>query len=269
MTCQLVTTGWYSSSQPRSYTTYGDDSIRGPAFRQLWWQSLQSFVNPAHVYVVDSASPVKPGDAEFMDLGTDLRNIELLINPGHSQNTTHHYCGAMAAIIMGMEYALYSGVDYYIYVEQDALIYGDGFLSAVEHALLKRGFVFGGAPGQLIEHTVMAFDRGALRKFISRVHSIALSDKLIEPEYKFMHAASLVRYLPILNLLSYSRPHWVRHPVAQVAIKLCALFKEYELLPFGYGRLRPINFEDDIFYFQQGSAEEVAAYRRKTGFSER
>ncbi len=265
MSCQLVTTGWYSTVQPRTYQTFGDHSIRGPEFRSLWWQSLQTFVSPSHVYVVDSASPVKPTDHALAQV--DLRGVELLINPGHSQNTTHHYCGAMAAILMGMEYALYSGVDYYMYVEQDALIYGDQFLPTVEKELSKRGMVFGGAPGRLVEHTVMAFERKVLRKFLSWVHSIDLSDRLIEPEYKFMHAASLMRHAPIMKLLSYERPRWIRHPVAQLAVMACGVSREYELLPFGYGRLRPINFNDDIFYFQQGSSEEVAAYKKKTGFA--
>lgn len=265
MSCQLVTTGWYSTTQPRTYQTFGDHSIRGPGFRSLWWQSLQTFVNPSHVYVVDSASPVKPTDHELARV--DLRGTELLINPGHSQNTTHHYCGAMAAILMGMEYALYSGVDYYLYVEQDALIYGDQFVPTIERVLAKRGMVFGGGRGQLVEHTVMAFERKVLRKFLSWIHSIDLGDRFVEPEYKFMHAASLMRYAPIMKLLSYERPRWIRHPAAQLAVKACGLFRDYELLPFGYGRLRPIDFSDEIFYFQQGSAEEVAAYKKKTGFA--
>lgn len=267
MTCQLVTTGWYASAQARSYKTFGDETIRGPEFRRLWWQSLQTFVKPEHVFVVDSASPVKSDDVALASMyATDLRGVELLINPGHSQNTTHHYCGAMAAIILGMEYALYSGVDYYMYIEQDALIYGDGFIRSVEKSLSKNGIVFGGAPGRMTEHTIMAFDRKVLRKFLSDIHAIGLSDRLLEPEYKFMHAASLMRYLPVLSLLSYKRPRWIRHPVAQLSIKLAHLFRQYEIFPFGYGRLRPINFEDEIFYFQHGSLAELSEYRKKTGF---
>lgn len=266
MACQLVTTGWYASTQPRSYTTFGDDSIRGPEFRHLWWQSLQSFARPEHVYVVDSASPVKSGDEEFKKYYSDLRVVELLINPGHSQNTTHHYCGFMAGMLLGMEYALHSGVDYFLYVEQDALLYGDDLIPMVERALIRNGVVFGGNRGGLIQQSLVAFDRRAIRYFLSNMHSIGLSDKFLEPEYKFMHAASLMRYLPILSLLSYGRHQYVRRPAVQLAIKLAWMFRRYDVIPFGYGRSRPINFDDAVFYFQHGSAVEIDSYKKKTGF---
>lgn len=266
MACQLVTTGWYASAQPRSYTTFGDDSIRGPEFRRLWWQSLQSFVRPQHVYVVDSASPVKPSDDTFAKPPTDLRVVELLINPGHSQNTVHHYCGFMAGMLLGMEYALYSGVDYFLYVEQDALLYGQNLIAVVEKALLRNGVVFGGNSGGLVQQSLVAFDRRIMRRFLSNMHAIDLSDKLLSPEFKFMYAASLVRHLPILSLLSYDRSRWIRHPLMQLAIKLSGALRQYEIMPFGYGRLRPINFDDPVFYFQHGSAEEIATYKQRTGF---
>jgi hypothetical protein len=44
--------------------------------------------------------------------------------------------------------------------------------------------------------------------------------------------------------------------------------KQYSVLPFGYGRVRPINFSDDIFYFQQGSVDEINAYKKLTGFND-
>lgn len=265
MACQLVATGWFSTKAPRNYQTFGDDAIRGPDFRGLWWQSLQTFVNPEHVYLIDSASPVKPQDHTFPH--GDLRAVELLVNPGHAQNTPYHYCGFMAGMIMGLEYALYSGVDYLLYVEQDALVYGDQIIPRLENALTKHGIVFGGKPGELVEQSFVAFDRKIIRKFISRLHAIELSDKQIEPEFKFMHAATKARALPVLPFLSYDRPRWVRHPMAQIAMHLFYAFREYETLPFGYGRIRPINFDDSQFYFQHGSVEELQAYKKKTGFA--
>ena len=46
----------------------------------------------------------------------------------------------------------------------------------------------------------------------------------------------------------------------------CSISKRYEVLPFGYGRERPINFDDDVYYFQHGTAAEVAQYRSRAGF---
>jgi hypothetical protein len=47
-----------------------------------------------------------------------------------------------------------------------------------------------------------------------------------------------------------------------------SIFKQYAVLPFGYGRVRPINFSDDIFYFQHGSVDEINAYKKLTGFND-
>jgi len=52
MPCELVTTGWYSSTAPRTYRTSGDESIRGVGFRPLWWRSVDTFAAPALVIVV-------------------------------------------------------------------------------------------------------------------------------------------------------------------------------------------------------------------------
>ena len=47
--------------------------------------------------------------------------------------------------------------------------------------------------------------------------------------------------------------------------KTVKVFPEFGVLPFGYGRVRPIRFDDDCFYFQQGTTDELAAYARRLG----
>jgi len=79
MSCELVTTGWYASNEVRNYMTHGDDIIRGPEFRPLWWRSLDTFVKPEHVFIVDSASPIKVDDAAYTS--TDFQTLKLIINP--------------------------------------------------------------------------------------------------------------------------------------------------------------------------------------------
>lgn len=264
MSCELICTGWYSTDAPRSYITYGDDGIRNNAFRPLWWKSIDTFVKPQHVLIVDSASPIKPQDASYTS--TNYQYVELLKNPGHSQNCQTHYCGAMAAIIIGLEYALHNDVDYIIYVEQDALIYGDKFVEIIKNQLLKSDYVFGGDKFGLIEQTVFAVSKKGIRKFLSLLHDINFTDRQVMPEMKFMYAASFLRVLPIAGLLSWDIKDYVRRPSTSVFFKLAYLLRQYELIPFGYGRTRPINFEDNTFYFQQGSVEEIDAYRVLTGF---
>ncbi len=264
MACELVTTGWYATDAGRSYMTQGDESIRGVAFRPLWWKSIDTFVRPEHVFIVDSAAPVKADESLYTS--TKVRRLELLNNPGHSQNCTTHYCGAMAAIIMGLEFALHNDVELFLYVEQDALVFGDEIVEKTKSALRRKDLVFG--PGNLngVQQSFFAANKRGIRQFLSALHAIKYSDKQIAPEHKFMFAASSLLPSPLLALAEYTDIRKLRVLGEILFTAVCSLSKNYAVLPFGYGRDRPINFSDDVFYFQHGSAEELRRYRERTGF---
>jgi len=264
MSCELVTSGWYATDEGRSYVTAGDELIRGPGFRPLWWRSLDTFVKPEHVFIVDSASPVKPDDAACTS--TKFQHLELLINPGHSQNCKTHYCGAMAAIISGLEFALFNDVDMVLYIEQDALVYGAGIVEKVKNTLRRKDLVFGASSLDDVQQSFFAANKKGIRHFVSALHAINYSDKQIAPEHKFMFAASRLLPPAVLALAEFTEIRKLRRAGVRLFNLACALSKNYELLPFGYGRERPINFSDDEFYFQHGSAEEVVQYRKLTGF---
>jgi len=267
MSCELICTGWYSSDEARTYQTFGDESVRNQSFRSLWWQSVDTFIKPNHVLVVDSASPVKPHDHLFSS--TKTTHLELLINPGHAQNCTTHYAGCMAAMMIGMEFALHNDVDFFLYVEQDALVYGKGFVEKIKQKLLKSDFVFGdGGKFAEIEQTVFAVNKKGIRKFLSALHDINYSDRVVSPEIKFMYAASLLKSSGLAGALSYNQPRLMRRLYNKLFCSVMPIVKQYELLPFGYGRVRPINFADDTFYFQQGSVDEISAYKKLTGFND-
>jgi hypothetical protein len=267
MSCELICTGWYCSDEPRTYQTFGDDSIRNNSFRPLWWHSVDTFIKPQHVLVVDSASPLKPDD--HLHTLTKYSNIELLNNPGHAQNCITHYAGCMAAMILGLDFALHNDVDFFLYVEQDALVYGKGFIEKIKQQLLKSDFVFGdGGKFAEIEQTVFAVNKKGIRKFLSALHDIHYSDRQIGPEVKFMYAASLLKSSGLASVLSYNQPRIMRRFYNKLFCMMMPIIKQYELLPFGYGRVRPINFADDIFYFQQGSIDEINTYKKLTGFND-
>jgi hypothetical protein len=264
MTCQLVITGWYSTTEPLKYQSFGDPFIRGREFRPLWWKSLSAGLHPNNVLIVDSASPVKPSDAECAT--EKFICLPLLINPGHSQTCTTHYSGYMASVILGLEYALCNDVDYVVYVEQDALLFGD-IRAKIEAALCRSDIVFGAA-GKIgeIQQSLFALNKKAIRKFLKRLHDISLSDKQLSPEVKFLVASSPMA-LPLLQrLASWDNPFSVRRPSTILLTQLLGRMGQYSELPFGYGRQRPINFSDGIFYFQQGSNDEVIRYKEITGF---
>src|SRR5258708_12089045 len=98
MSCELVTSGWYAANESRNYVTHGDDLIRGVEFRPLWWRSLDTFVRPEHVFIVDSASPVKPNDAAYT--ATKFQYPKFLTNPAHPQPHTIHYPSTMPPLTL-------------------------------------------------------------------------------------------------------------------------------------------------------------------------
>jgi len=263
MACELVTSGWFATDEARSYVTAGDELIRGVGFRPLWWKSVDTFIKPQHVFIVDSASPVKPDDAACTS--TPFQYTELLINPGHSQNGKTHYCGAMAAIIMGLEFALHNDVEMFLYVEQDALVFGDAIVEKTKNALRRKDLVFGS--GALdIQQSFFAANKKGIRRFLSALHAINYSDKQVAPEHKFMFAASRFLPSPLIKLAEFTEIEKMRVAGLRLFSLVCGLTKNYAFLPFGYGRKRPINFGDDVFYFQHGSADELARYKKRTGF---
>ena len=67
MSAQILSTGWYSQADKVNYNAYGDDVLRKSDFRPLWWHSVNSYIKPELVFVVDSASPIKSNDKEIVN----------------------------------------------------------------------------------------------------------------------------------------------------------------------------------------------------------
>lgn len=265
MACEFVSTGWYSTTTERSYQTSGDEFIRGVDFRPLWWRSLDEFIAPEHVFIVDSASPVKADDHLYTS--TSMQKVELLVNPGHSQNGRMHYCGYMASVLLGLEHAMLSDVDMYLYVEQDALIFGKDIIERIKNSLRRKDLVFGGSGKRGdIQQSFFAVNKRGMRRFLAALHAIEFSDKQVAPEHKFMSAGSRFSPPSLLGLARHDRPVLLKKAGMRLFHMLYHVLKDHELLPFGYGSSRPINFNDPAFYFQQGSASEIDAYRKLTGF---
>ena len=48
----------------------------------------------------------------------------------------------MAAIILGLEFALHNDVEMFLYVEQDALVFGSDIVERTKNALRRKDLVF-------------------------------------------------------------------------------------------------------------------------------
>ena len=264
MSVEILSTGWYSNDGDYTWKTSGDDSIRSVAFRELWWYSIENFISPEKVFIVDSNSPVLPDDKKYTDIPIEW--LRLSINPGHAQNTQYHYCGWMASVILGLEYALLNGIEYFLYVEQDALVYGKKFIEQIEKKLIKNKYVFGSGTGtpQPLQQSIFAIRKDAMREFLSHLHSINQGDNKLSPEIKFELASKNSLFYYLMKFF-YEKNIFEQHK-EMITYKLLMKNKSYDVLPFGYGRTRPINFNDNCFYFQHASIDEIEQYKNLVGF---
>lgn len=267
----FVGTGWYSTLEQREYKHYGDDIIRAPEFRPLWWSGLKRFISPDAVIVVDSASPVKP--PEIFDPNLHVEIIELAINPGHSTVCPYHYSGWTASVILSLEYAYACGADIYFYVEQDVLLYGDKIRSEILNLLNDTEYVFGDGKGtpQLLQQSFFAIRRSGIRRFLSHLHMIEKHDREMSPETKFHLAATSLFWAKIIlffydiNKFALFQNSISNFFLSRLNTVLFRLSRKYKTLGFGFGRVRPIDFDDDMFYFQHASRDEIEIYKRRIG----
>lgn len=270
----VVGTGWYADAVARKYKTYGSQKIRSNDFRELWWESVNRVLSPDAVVVIDSASPIKPKNIDAPT--THYENIVLLTNPGHAVESSLHYSGWTASVILSLEYAYLSGADVFLYVEQDVVLWEQDkgeLRKRVKMQLEKCPFVFGSGYGtpQVLQQSFFAIHRRGIRQFISGLHSIEANDKTLSPETKFhialtkglinsslctLYSETLFENLPVI-FQKYFRRIQVKFRKILVKHSCC-----YNVWDFGYGRSRPINFDDDIFYFQHGTDEELLIFMK-------
>lgn len=267
MSCNYISviSGWFSTKEPRNYITHGHEIIRSSDFRVIWNKSLQESIKPNSITVIDSNSPVK------LDLNlenSDLKLVELGTNLGHAQQCKSLLCGYTIGVITGLLIEYSSAADYVIYVEQDTLIKGN-FREYIDELPPSTKFQFGDGYNcpQPLQVSLMIFRRDAIPKFCAKVLSIKSSDKLVTPELKFLYASSsgwrsiLLRIL--IGLLLVRVPYL--NSLIQRIIRLYSiiLYPKNQLLNFGYGRRRPINFDDNLLHFQHASKEELEKYIKR------
>lgn len=256
----VITTGWWHSDFNESKVDreayFGDEEIRGVDFHTLWYKAIRATGSQSNIYIIDSASPVKP----LLSEGEHL--IQLEENFGHSTKTKYKLAGVTRAHLMGMTIALLNEYDYWVYIEQDALVYGKDIIEKCIGEMTKP-FCFGDGSGtpQPSQQSFMIIKSEYIPQFIQRLTSIRSSDKQISPELKFCIASSMFLKLIPEVLYRHAQKQSVSSKITRkilyFIIKHCRGFCAPS---FGYGRTRPINFSDSHYYFQHGEKQELEQY---------
>lgn len=249
----VIGSGWWASTSDDAAERkrLGDDVIRSARFHDLWYQGIRRFTNPAKIFIMDSCAPIKPG---LCAADGRLEIVSLDENYGHAADCNEKLSGWSRSVVLGLAYALSCSADCFGYVEQDCLLFGEGI---VEHAIgrMTHPYMFGSGVGtpQPLQQSFFIVHRSEFARMIRRLDGFAESDRLVSPEVKF--ARLKWDRMPSNLLGGKRRKKWFRRT---------GKFW-YDELPFGVGRARPIDWEVPFFYFQHGSAEELAAYRERTG----
>lgn len=257
----IVGSGWWCAddkSVDGRNKFHGSDVIRGRDFHKLWYQSICDNTFPQKILIVDSASPVLP---ELNENDPRLEWISLTFNAGHSTNCTGKYCGWTKAVLLGLEYAMACEADYFVYVEQDVLLKGKGI---VEFCIrqMKKPYMFGSGAGtpQVLQQSFFIIRKDGMRRFVDAMHAIQDTDKQLCPEDKFFIASSGMGKT-LRRVYCFLKNRRKKAYLYKKVLKMIqTFFKRYDELPIGYGRSRPIRFEDDFFYFQHGKTEEIESF---------
>lgn len=250
----IIGTGWWCAPTDTRQQLIGSDVIRGQDFHSLWYESLLSASSPLRIFMVDSASPIPPP----FDPGDNIiEYVRLTQNAGHSTNHSGHYAGWTASVILGIEYALLCDVDYFVYVEQDALLYGRGI---IEHCIgqMNTPFMFGSSEGtpQPLQQSFFIIRKDGYRQFLSRIHALNSRDSRLSPEWKFEVSAKKYNLWVSNNFLPWILNHRGGRPARLISRNVPG----YDVLPIGFGRTRPIRFDIPYYYFQHGSERELHQY---------
>merc|ERR1712000_633426 len=183
------------------------------------------------IIVIDSASPRKPRNID------GEKWLSMSENFGHSTRHIGKYSGVARSIILSMMYAYLNDFDYWVYIEQDALIYGDNIIEkSIDQS--RKGVILGCGRGtpQEIQQSLMIFRTDEILNFIGNYLAIGVDDSVISPEWKFVFAQnSLARRLPtaVLKWLTLSsRYGWVTS-ARRLTIKFLRKFDQFDTFDFG------------------------------------
>lgn len=144
--------------------------------------------------------------------------------------TQRHCHDVYAGNTLAAQYALVNGMDW-LFIEQDCLVWNLKRVFEIASKLDKVWFGGGEWAYQngWVEESLMFVPNSMLSVYIERINRLRLWDSKEIPE-------------PIL-------------------------YKEFQdvgaIWPFGYGRVRPINFNDDVFYAQQLSDDELDEFVKR------
>jgi len=106
-------------------------------FFRLWYQYIEKYTNAKEIWITDAHSDVVPA--------TRLQNTVPIVRYRRANNLGHSM-GWKDSVIKGAEYCMCKGYDYYVYIEQDCLVWGEDIIENCCKEM-KKPLMFGDADG--------------------------------------------------------------------------------------------------------------------------
>jgi len=238
----IVGSGWWCDNQPHDWTI-GAPITQSVGFFKLWYQQVMRCLNPYSIVITDSVAPEKPDYQSF----TNIHWIELDKNYGQPNDIRvgrikTKYSGFSRGVVNGAMYALCCDADFYMFVEQDCLLYGDDFLNRAigdskEDILVgprtKGGKgLKGSVAAPMLQNSLLIVRRVGLERFIDAMLGAPWTDGEISPE------ETMRRRMGPFGLIG---------------------------IPFG--RSRPIDFNEPNFYVHHLDDNELRRFLELTSTS--
>jgi len=228
----VIGTGWWCDNTGLHSGSKVDNAsvdTRKVDFFELWYSQIVKNANPLKIIITDSNSPVKPQLIDKSRVGF----ISLIENFGHAldEKTKGKLSGWERAFLNGAFYTLLNDIDYYVFIEQDALIFGNGIIEHVIEGMGENCYTHGINKYGGIEQSFVIIKIGIILDFINKLIELQSPNEWIIPESK-----------------------WA---------KLHQWFS-FQKLPFGYGGCanRPINYSDKYWYAQHFTENELCDLKR-------
>jgi len=228
----VIGTGWWCSKKEGTegkefgLKKVGHPAIRSQQFFHVWQYFLRRYTKPVKVVVVDSASPLPP-PVTMPNPGFEY--ISLDRNYHAVKNTLFN--GWIRGFMTGAWYAWNCDSDF-IYVEQDCLVVGRGWVEALYEASGKRKPLYGSKFRNPIQQSLVFVPHAMIPRFL---YIMAQIRKAMTCETRF-HEISKVK-----NGIGYG------------------------ILPFGVGRVRPIDWKSKHLYVQHWTDAELRQLGKREG----
>lgn len=216
-----LASGWCAFKKSRGDTAGWPHQYDPGYLKNVWKPQIEKFIKPDEYFIYISDCDIYP----------DTFNANVVYGHDYAGELCHRH-DWYSSVMMGAQYAFCNSMDF-VYIEQDCMVHG--LDKALEWAQGEK-MCYGFGPNASL------FPEWAEHSFVY----IGL-DYIPEMLYK-INLPQIHTHIDTAGRV----PETIWH----------RMFKDVATFwPFGYGRKRPIDFNQEVFYAQQLSEKEIAEFR--------